>query len=392
MIQATILLFVLALTVTPMFGDRSVQPVWCVFCGDRGASDFITNVILFLPVGAVFLSMGLKPWQAVVTGAAMSLLIELAQFVIPGRHSALGDLLSNSAGGAIGVWLWSHWTMLRHPSATVRWRLVLVVAAFAFLAPILTGMVTPPRYPGEAWWGQWTPALGDHPIYSGRVIHARIGTAPVASGRLRNLDDVRAALEHHDSVTVSLLAGDPPPGVSPIFAIANTSEQFILFFAADGDDLVLLYPAIATEQLHLTRIEVRVRGALAGVTRGQRIEISAQRVGGRWCVSGPSRSECQGMTAGAWWRLFAPGMTRESGMMDAIMTAMLFAAMAWLAPDRRSWIVLGIAALPALFAAFLPGLVFSVAPLAGALAGALLGRLAGVVLAPHSLRPGTRHA
>jgi hypothetical protein len=79
----------------------------CWICGDRGVSDAIVNLILFLPLG---LSLSLrKPDRARYrVPILLSFIVETAQHFIPGRSPTYGDLLFNSLGGWLGIWLGTH--------------------------------------------------------------------------------------------------------------------------------------------------------------------------------------------------------------------------------------------------------------------------------------------
>ena len=67
------------------------------------------NVVVFAPLGAALaLALGDEPagrrlLLATLTGAGLSLIIELAQMALPTRVAALGDWLLNTVGTAIGA-------------------------------------------------------------------------------------------------------------------------------------------------------------------------------------------------------------------------------------------------------------------------------------------------
>src|SRR6478672_4733448 len=80
-----------------------VDSHFCVICGSFGTVDALLNVLLFVPLG---IGLSLLEWserRAVLAMCALSIAIEAAQFfVIPGRDSTLGDVLTNTFGGAMG--------------------------------------------------------------------------------------------------------------------------------------------------------------------------------------------------------------------------------------------------------------------------------------------------
>lgn len=73
--------------------------------------DFGINIVGFFPLGYLLLSL-LEPDKggrfgrysiAILSSLILSLLIEVAQYFIPGRTSAINDLVANWAGGGVGV-------------------------------------------------------------------------------------------------------------------------------------------------------------------------------------------------------------------------------------------------------------------------------------------------
>lgn len=69
-----------------------------------------SNVLMFVPLGALIASVVWAPfwWVSGVIGLALSLTIELTQYVLlPHRFATAGDLIANTAGALIGgaiVW------------------------------------------------------------------------------------------------------------------------------------------------------------------------------------------------------------------------------------------------------------------------------------------------
>lgn len=73
--------------------------------------DFGINILGFFPLGYLLLSLSspdkgtrLNRYLAVIlSGLALSLLIEVVQYFVPGRTSAINDLFANGLGGVLGV-------------------------------------------------------------------------------------------------------------------------------------------------------------------------------------------------------------------------------------------------------------------------------------------------
>lgn len=70
------------------------------------AVEFLSNIVLFMPWG-FFLRLlsrpGFPSWAVVLSGAVLSTAIELLQLVIPGRVTALSDIIANTLGTVAGV-------------------------------------------------------------------------------------------------------------------------------------------------------------------------------------------------------------------------------------------------------------------------------------------------
>lgn len=70
-----------------------------------GDADLALNVAFFVPLGAAVALLLPLRWApaSVVLGAAVSLTVEIAQTVVPGRVPDCGDVVANTAGALIGT-------------------------------------------------------------------------------------------------------------------------------------------------------------------------------------------------------------------------------------------------------------------------------------------------
>src|SRR5262249_3842882 len=87
--------------------------------------DFGINLLGFVPFGfcfaACFSSVCGMRWSVLATialGFATSLTIETVQVLLPTRASGMTDLLNNTAGTAIGAWLF-HWPLTQRILRTI---------------------------------------------------------------------------------------------------------------------------------------------------------------------------------------------------------------------------------------------------------------------------------
>lgn len=67
--------------------------------------EFLANIVLFVPFGVCLrlLLPAAVTWRITLAGAAASIFIELVQLLIPGRFTALSDVVANTAGTLAGV-------------------------------------------------------------------------------------------------------------------------------------------------------------------------------------------------------------------------------------------------------------------------------------------------
>jgi glycopeptide antibiotics resistance protein len=102
------LCFLSILTLSPFDFRYFPRENWLQRSFDLGVFDVVANFLLFSPWG-LFLSLLLAPSgprnrlrQGILLSAGLSLSIELAQIMIPSRFPSLIDIVSNTAGGAVG--------------------------------------------------------------------------------------------------------------------------------------------------------------------------------------------------------------------------------------------------------------------------------------------------
>lgn len=86
------------------------------------ALEFVANVALFVPFGALWMLAlpRLRPLAVIGSGLATSALIEVVQLALPSRFSSLSDVIANTLGTAVGVALVAliRWTRARQTRAT----------------------------------------------------------------------------------------------------------------------------------------------------------------------------------------------------------------------------------------------------------------------------------
>jgi VanZ family protein len=387
---AVVLVAILVLTLWPLgpkpgFADDRLSVRFAL-------ADFLRNVMLFLPLGIVLAARGCGAMGVALRAILLSAGIELAQVVIPGRFGNLSDILSNSVGAVLGAalhrtasrWLW--------PGRRGAERLGFAWSLVAATVVLGTGLLLRPALPGTEYFAGWTLELGHLARYSGRVLHATLGTEPLPNGPLERSEQVRALWLAGTPLRVEAHAGAPTTSLAPIFTIHDVAHREILLIGAERGDLVLRVRTWA-QAVSLDRPALRWPGILDDVKEGEPLTIGAQRDGNGWCLTLGDRSACPlGFTAGSGWRLvwFPHSLPAEAApWLNYVWLALVFLPVGlWLRFTAAGALACAIAAAP-LLAAPLAGLLPTPpAELAGAASGFLLGAALQALLARR--RPRTR--
>ncbi|HXJ82814.1 MAG TPA: VanZ family protein [Candidatus Methylomirabilis sp.] len=367
---------VIRLTLVPTSDPDTGTFHWCVLCGDFGLADFIANVILFMPLAAGLSGAGLSWRKAVVSLLVLSTAIELTQLIIPGRESALGDIVANTLGAALAA------ALVRWLPARRRSGIGSAAAAGAVLGVVaFTGLALQLSLPRTAYYGQWTADLGMYDWYRGRVLSAQIGGLPLPSWRLDDSRIVRERLLAGIPLEVRAVAGPRTRQLAPVFSIFDERQQEVLVLGADRDDLVLRMHRRATD-LKLREPDVRWRGALAGVSPGDTVALGLQVSRRGLCLFLNGRGRCgMAVTVGEAWRLVQDRPHYAAGAqlaLDGLCMIIVGLPLGLLSPRRMSGYV-GVAAAVAGVALLAPALGLAHTPLfefaslvAGIAGGALL--------------------
>jgi hypothetical protein len=212
---------------------------WCLVCGSFGGVDSILNILLFVPLGVGLALRGFKGTRAVIGMCALSVLIETAQWlVIPGRYSTIGDVLTNSLGGALGYVITRYASVFLRPSTrfavaltigwSVLWLAIQTASAFGFS----------PMIPRSEYYGEISPCLGNYEQFHGRVLRAAVGDIQVPDTRFRDSQRVRQLLLGSAITSVTIIPSGSEQPIAPIVRIADAGEREILLLGQAGSGLV----------------------------------------------------------------------------------------------------------------------------------------------------------
>jgi len=347
----------------------------CLICGTRGSADAVLNVVMFVPLGFLIASLGRGVGVAFLFGLMSSTLIEGSQLFIPGRYPGVSDLLWNSSGALVGALLWRAG---RRRVESPKPGAVLGAAGFVAVSLLLGGVLLTPTQTDADYWGQWTPALGYMPQYSGRILNASLSGRPFPSYRLPDEPPHRRLLEDGWELRGSVVAGEGPRSVAPILSVYDQNLQEIVLLGAHRDDLVYRERTLG-KAMRFDSPDVRVLGGLAGVQPGDTMLVAGRREG-ELCLQVGDVERCgAGVTPGRTWGLLLylegpPESFRRT--LDLLWLMVLFSPIGFWVVGRRGWMWgMGIGFGGAAFAVaatplILPGLLEPAAGLLGVLVGA----------------------
>ncbi len=220
-------------------------PWYCIACGDGGLTDIILNLLLFLPFGILARMAG---WRATSTLAVLCLLstmIEVSQgaFLV-GRDASLGDVLCNTAGGALGWLVWPLLLQVARPHARFAHRAAIVTLTLGAAIWFGTGYAMRPWIAGPTpWYGQWNHGWPGHELFQGTIQRGLLGEMNVPN------DSMDHPPAHADSLDLVL---------ELTRIIDSTPRRPVALLRIVDDDQRVV---VAVAQRHRSlRLELRTRG------------------------------------------------------------------------------------------------------------------------------------
>lgn len=291
----------------------------CLFCGTYGLADFIDNTILFIPLGFALRLAGVRRWPAWLFMAALSAGIETAQdWLVSGRESALGDLVANALGGAIGIALAELRGILFAP--TRRAARLLAAAASAIVAGIAVLLAWGFQLSIPAQGVYWTtvhPHLPHYVAFQGTIDNATFDGLPIVCCRRDSATSqaIRASLERGTARIGARIAPAELPGpgtgrITPVVTIYDRWRNEILMLGCRRDHLVFR-TRTHTDNLALHPIALETPEPNACVA-GDSTTVMAEPLGHsarvRLTISRPHDSIVTTQGAGIWtgWHLYVP--------------------------------------------------------------------------------------
>jgi len=251
----------------------SLSPVTCLVCGDQGVQDVIQNIIMLLPLGLALGLAGVRPRMAALGAFGLAVLVESLQYtVITGRDASLSDVITNTAGAALGAAIAPHLPTLLRPgrraaatlgiTATALWAAAWLFGAWALQGNIGAGH----------WRGRFPGDMPDAPALNGEATRASISSAPIGLVPVSLPAEVEQGFAR-DSFTLRVEAKPGPP-------IAwRENVVTIIDFRDDGGDannsLVMTLNRVRTRALLTFRINAaRVRLRIPSFNLGPAFDVA----------------------------------------------------------------------------------------------------------------------
>jgi len=294
-----VLVAILAATLTPTGGATHGLSLPL----DRALADALLNVALFAPLGAALAVTGRATRRVVLLCAMLSIAIETAQFVIPGRYPSVLDVMTNVAGGMVGAFLVRTASQWLRPGPSLARMLTACAGIAALGVPILSLVLLSPSETDGTYFGQWTPELEQFERYRGRVIAVALGDETIPPGPHPRSRALERLLHDGAPLRVDAVAGPAPGRLADLFSIYDGEERELVVVGIDGDDLVLRRRTRSVGA-GLESPGLRVRHILRDVAPGDTMRIAIARASRGYCVQLNTARECDlGFSPGEGWRL-----------------------------------------------------------------------------------------
>ena len=259
-VAAAGVLFVASMTLFPS-PQPSIIPLSCLICGERAGVDTILNVLLFIPLGLGLALAGFSGRRTVVLAALVSLFVEVMQLqFIAGRDASIGDLITNTTGGAVGAFLGLHWQALVFPHRRRALPLAVAWGAGMVLVWACTAWALAPQWPHDLpWLGQWAPELEYFDRFDGKVLMATAAGEALPPGLPINQGRFEAAISGRPDIGVRAVLGAPSSRIAPIGAVMDEWSRTLVLLGQEGQDLVF--------RVRMRSVLLRLRNPIVALPR-----------------------------------------------------------------------------------------------------------------------------
>ncbi len=273
-VYAVAVTFILIATLRP--AGRPAFQGWslCIICPRGGATEAVQNLLLFVPFGIAASFGRLRPGVAVFLGFSLSLVVECAQMVVPGRDPNLGDLLFNTLGTGVG-WVLGAWARaIVMAPAHEAWRHAAGAAAATLTALAAGAWLLLPS------WGDAPYRVQQYGSHGGGLLEAYLGDLELSSGNLPG--SAALALATRASLRVRAVIDTARRGPYWLRVFDGRNDEIVSIRRIRRDVQVRYRTNAATLSLEMT--ESRARGVLARFSPGDTVDVQVSRDGLHHCA------------------------------------------------------------------------------------------------------------
>jgi VanZ family protein len=211
---------------------RPLDAHLCLVCGSLGGVDAILNVLLFIPLGVGLALSGVPCRRALLTMSVLSVLIETAQFfVIPGRDATIGDVLTNTLGGALGIAIGRYPQLWFRPPPRIARSIAMGWGAMWLAIQIVSNFGFTLSLPDSQYYGQIARVLGDYALFHGLVLSASVDDVQIPNTALVDSRKVQQLLGQGANIATTVVAAEPTLKVAPIVRVADANKNEIVLLA-----------------------------------------------------------------------------------------------------------------------------------------------------------------
>ena len=195
----------------------AVDSHFCLVCGSLGGLNAVLNVFLFVPLGIGLALAGFTGKRAIFITCVLSALIEAAQFsMIAGRDSTIGDVLTNTLGGALGFAIGRYAASWLRPPPRIARNLAMGWATLWFAIQIISSFGVAPSLPDSQYYGQIARVFWNFEVFRGRVLTASIDGVQIPNTALADGRRVRRLLLDGATVATTVIPAEPTRDVAPV--------------------------------------------------------------------------------------------------------------------------------------------------------------------------------
>ena len=285
-----------------------LTPWWCLICGDHGGQDVINNVLLFIPFALGLRLAGLPSRAVVVTGALVSLSVELLQgSVVPGRDASLSDVLTNTLGSLIGAVVASYRGQLLRPSRSAAVRLATCWGALWLTIQLGSALLLQPWAPAHELRGFWARRVFGHPRFDGQVLSATLSGVPIPTDSQPVTPEMAQRVQSGRFDLQLRLRSAQSGKWSSVVEVLGPRGSVVAVEANRGD--LAFQPPMRSSLFRLGRPALRIPGALRSPA-GTELTLVARDQGSaleaEWTSSDSSHRVRQALGPSLGWSLLAP--------------------------------------------------------------------------------------